>query len=149
MFIEVFVDDAARNQGIDKPTEAACACVVYKNKKEMVRFARCLGTRTNNQAEYEALINALLVCAMTDFLNPTIYSDSSVVVNHINGVWNCRSAELLPFYLTVKQIQSEYPFRLIQVPRAKVFLPDALCNAALDELREEKKKLSLISKSGV
>lgn len=146
MFIEVFTDGAARGQGTDKPLEAACAFVVYKNKKQITQFARTLGQRTNNQAEYEALIHALLACSMADYLNPTIYCDSSVVVNHVNGVWNCRSAELLPLYMTVQQIKEVFPFRLIQVPRARVYIPDQLCNHQLDLIQEEKSKIELIGR---
>ena len=115
--------------------------MIYKNKKEVVRFARGLGSRTNNEAEYEALIAALLICSMSDFDNPIIYSDSAVVVNHINSKWVCRSPHLLPLYFTVKEIQKEFSFNLVQVNRNKVFLPDELCNQFLDYIQEEKRKL--------
>jgi len=147
-YIQVFIDGAARRQGSGQPTDAACACVVYRNRIEMVRFARPLGSVTNNAAEYEALISALLCCSMNDYARPVIYSDSAVVVNLTTGKWQLRAENLLPYYMTVREIQKEYNFDIRQVPRAKVWLPDQLCNIALDELENERKNLRLISKVG-
>lgn len=142
-YTQCFIDGAARNHGTDRKIDSACACVIYKNRKEVVRFARCLGARSNNAAEYEALIQCLLICSMSDFDRPIIYSDSAVVVNHTKGIWKCRSEDLLPYYLTVKELQAEYVFDIVQVPRNKVWAADQLCNIALDNLEEEKRYLKL------
>ena len=143
MFIEVFIDGSARNNGApDRRLESACACVIYENRQEKVRYARGLGSVSNNAAEYEALIAALLICSMSDFKDPKIYSDSAVVVNHVNHIWHCRSADLMPLLMSVKLIQKDYPFKLIQVPRSRVWLPDRLCNEFLDQLDFAKKKRS-------
>jgi len=144
-YIQAFIDGATRNQGTGRKTDSACACVIYHNRKEVVRFARPIGSRTNNAAEYEALIQCLLICSMSDFNRPIIYSDSAVVVNHTKGIWKCRSEDLLPYYMTVKQLQEENPFDIVQVPRDKVWLPDRLCNEALDQLEEQRNLLKLIS----
>lgn len=114
---------------------------MFKSNKEIVRFARGLGDRSNNEAEYEALISALLILAMQDLPSPTIYSDSAVVVNHTNRRWACRSTVLLPYYMTVQEIRSEYQFQLIQVPRSKVSLADSLCNNFLDAQEIEERAL--------
>ena len=55
MNIEVFCDGASRGQGQKKVGDAACAVVVYKNRKKIAQFARGLGHRSNNEAEYEAV----------------------------------------------------------------------------------------------
>lgn len=130
MYVEAFIDGAARENG--NKYRAACAVVVYDKKKEVARFTRLLGNRTNNEAEYEALINALLILSMSGYQDPIIYSDSAVVVNQVNGKWNIKAPSLIPCYITVKEIQEEYNFRLIQVPRKQVFIPDELCNKILD-----------------
>lgn len=121
-----------------KPGEASCATVVYKNRKKVAQFARGLGTRTNNEAEYEAVIAALLICSMSDFLDPIIYTDSAVVANHINGKWKCRNKTLLPLLMTVQDIAEEYHFRVVQVPRNIVWEPDFLANEFLNELEKRK-----------
>lgn len=141
MNIEVFCDGASRGQGQKKFGEASCAVVVYKNKKRVAQFARGLGRRTNNEAEYEAVIAALLICSMSDFIDPIIYTDSAVVANQINSKWKCKSVALIPLLMTVQEIKSEYKFRVIQVPRSFVWEPDSLANEFLNQLEEKKRNM--------
>lgn len=139
MISEVFIDGACRNNGITGATKiAACAVIIYENRKEISRFARPLGERTNNQAEYEALIHALLMCSMASVVDPIIYSDSAVVVNQVTGIWKCHNQSLFPFWKTVQTIKDEYDFRLVHVPRHFVRLADKLCNECLDDLDQAK-----------
>jgi len=141
MHIEVFCDGASRGQGQKKIGEASCAVVVYKNRKKVAQFARGLGKRSNNEAEYEAVIAGLLICSMSDFLDPILYTDSAVVANHINGNWKCKNKALLPLLVTVEDIKEEFKFRLVQVQRSFVWEPDVLCNQFLDTLEKRKSRL--------
>lgn len=140
MNIEVFCDGASRGQGQKKIGEASCAAVVYKNRKKVAQFARGLGKRSNNEAEYEAVIAALLICSMSDFLDPIIYTDSAVVANQINGKWKCKNDALMPLLMTIEDIRQEYKFRVLQVPRNLVWEPDSLANEFLDQLEIRKKE---------
>jgi len=140
--IEVFCDGASRGQGQKKFGEASCGVVVYKNRKKIAQFARGLGPRTNNEAEYEAVIAGLLICSMADLVDPIIYTDSAVVANQVNGKWKCKNAALMPLLMTVEEIKAEFNFRVVQVPRAFVWEPDALANEFLDQLQERKKSIS-------
>lgn len=142
MNFEVFCDGASRGQGQKKVGEAACSVVVYKNRKKIAQFSRGLGPRTNNEAEYEAVIAGLLISAMADLADPIIYTDSAVVANQINGRWECKNKLLIPLLMTVEEIKSEYNFRVLQVPRAFVWEPDALANAFLDELEIRNQKIN-------
>ena len=138
MNIEVFCDGASRGQGQKKIGEASCAAVVYKNRKKVAQFARGLGARSNNEAEYEAVIAGLLICSMSDFIDPIIYTDSAVVANHINGTWKCKNEALLPLLMTIQDIREEYKFRVLQVQRNFVWEPDALANEFLNQLEARK-----------
>jgi len=137
--IEVFCDGASRGQGQKKITESSCAVTVYKNRKKVAQFARGLGSRSNNEAEYEAVIAALLICSMSDFIDPIIYTDSAVVANQVMGKWKCKNSSLIPLLMTIEDIREEYKFRIVQVPRAFVWEPDALANEFLDQLEKRKK----------
>ena len=136
MHIEVFCDGASRGQGQKKIGEASCATVVYKNRKKVAQFARGLGSRSNNEAEYEAVIAGLLVCSMSGFLDPIIYTDSAVVANHINGKWKCKNKALLPLLMPIEDVRQEFNFRVVQVSRNIVWEPDQLCNQFLDQLEK-------------
>lgn len=142
MNIEVFCDGASRGQGQKKIGEAACSTVVYRNRKKIAQFARGLGPRTNNEAEYEAVIAGLLICSMADLVDPIIYTDSAVVANQINGRWKCKSAALIPLLMTVEEIRSEFNFRVVQVKRSFVWEPDSLANAFLNELEIRKEQIN-------
>lgn len=142
MNIEVFCDGASRGQGQKKFGEASCGVVVYKNRKKIAQFARGLGPRTNNEAEYEAVIAGLLICSMADLVDPIIYTDSAVVANQVSGKWKCKNAALMPLLMTVEEIKAEFNFRVVQVPRAFVWEPDALANEFLDQLQDRKKSIS-------
>lgn len=139
MNIEVFCDGASRGQGQKRFGEASCAAIVYKNRKKVAQFARGLGPRTNNEAEYEAVIAGLLICSMSDLVDPIIYTDSAVVANQISGKWKCKNSSLMPLLMTIEDIRSEYNFRVLQVPRSFVWEADALANTFLDELELRKK----------
>lgn len=135
MTTEVFIDGACRNNGIPGATlQAACAVVIYEKHKEIARFVRPLGQRSNNQAEYEALIMALLMCRMADIVDPIIYSDSAVVVNQVSGKWRCSHTSLIPLFYAVESLGAEYNFKLLHVPRKYVRVADKLCNKCLDDL---------------
>lgn len=138
MIIEVFCDGASRGQGQKRIGEAACATTIYRNRKKIAQFARGLGPRSNNEAEYEAVIAGLLICSMGDLLNPVIYTDSAVVANQINGKWKCRNDSLLPLLMTVEDIRDEFNFKVVQVERSFVWEPDALANEFLDTLEKRK-----------
>jgi len=140
MIIEVFCDGASRGQGQKKIGEAACAVSVYRNRKKIAQFARGLGPRTNNEAEYEAVISGLLICSMGEFYDPIIYTDSAVVANHISGKWKCKHDSLTPLLMTIEDIKDEFNFKVVQVERSFVWEPDALCNEFLDKLEERKAK---------
>ena len=142
MNIEVFCDGASRGQGQKKFGEAACATVVYKNRKKIAQFARGLGPRTNNEAEYEAVIAGLLICSMGDLIDPIIYTDSAVVANQINGKWKCKNESLMPLLMTIEEIRSEFNFRVVQVNRSFVWEPDALANSFLDQLKYRKDNIN-------
>jgi ribonuclease HI len=138
VIIEVFCDGASRGQGQKRIGEAACATTIYRNRKKIAQFARGLGPRSNNEAEYEAVIAGLLICSMGDLLNPVIYTDSAVVANQINGKWKCRNDSLLPLLMTVEDIRDEFNFKVVQVERSFVWEPDALANEFLDTLEKRK-----------
>lgn len=133
---ECYVDGAARGQGANDKTSGhgAAAVLIYKNKKLIGQYARALGRRSNNEAEYEAVLLALIMCWAADLKDPIIYSDSKVVVNHINGSWKCNTPELKPLLLSVKEIEEDFRFRIVQVPRQFVSEADRLAKRILDNL---------------
>lgn len=136
--IECFVDGAARGQGsVEGDTnrgDGAAAVLIYQNRKLIGQYARGLGRRTNNEAEYEAVLLALILCWAANLTDPIIYSDSTVVVNQINKKWQCKSPDLQSLLASVKEIEEEFRFRVVHVKRNQVSEADRLANQMLDKL---------------
>lgn len=133
-----YIDGASRGQGFGSTTQAALGVVITRNDKVIWGFARGLGSVTNNVAEYEALLACLLMCwSSDDIKDPLIYSDSQLVVNQVNGTWQCEAKALIPLHFSIMQIADQYRFRLFQVPRNIVSSADALVNEFLDDLAKQ------------
>lgn len=136
-----FVDGASRGQGVKgEDPRAACAFVAYEKRKRIAQFARTLGARTNNEAEYEALIMALLVARSGGYTDPVVYSDSKLVVKQVEGLWKCKTPNLVPLLHSVKMLQEDYRFKLVHVDRSFVHEADHLANVCLDKLYGKRKK---------
>jgi len=137
---ECFVDGASRGQGTRDGEgnlvhgHGAAAVLIYKNKKLIGQYARALGRTHNNQAEYEAVLIALMLCWAAGLEDPIIYSDSNLVVNQINGEWDCKNEDLIPLLLSVREIQEVYRFRIRHVSRNVVTEADELVNKLLDDM---------------
>lgn len=72
--------------------------IVVKNEDETAIIMSCshkIGiSKTNNEAEYEALINLV---KMLNTIQPEfafIFSDSKLLVNQINGIWQCKQEHI-------------------------------------------------------
>lgn len=138
---EIYADGASRGQGQDPLGIGACSIVLYKNKKQIGQYARALGRVTNNQAEYEAVIMGVTASWFAELDNAVIYSDSQLVVNQVTDKWRCNDEKLYPLYLSIKEIQEVYNFKLIWVPRKEVHQADYLNNQLLDKLERKMKDL--------
>ena len=89
---------------------------------------------TNNQAEYKAIILGLELCAELSGEEINVYSDSLLVVNHLNGVFKIRNLALYELYEQVKSKEKEFEkvtYRHIR--RNENGRADQLANIAVDE----------------
>ena len=97
-------------------------------------IARYLGTTTNNQAEYAALILALETAAAYRPQQLDVLLDSELIVRQLQGLYRVRSPELRPLYERSKALLQRFPSYTIQhVPRAANRHADLLANKAIDE----------------
>lgn len=103
--IKLFADGGARGN----PGPAAIGLLILDDAQaELVRFAECIGSRTNNQAEYCALIKGLELSAGHTRRRVTVYMDSELVVKQMNGDYRIKNRELLELFGRVKD--QERPF---------------------------------------
>ena len=94
--------------------------VCYKNEKKIFSFSEFIGNRTNNEAEYFALIQGLNHAFEKDIKSITIYSDSQLIVNQINGKYEVKNERMILCYQKAIKILSNFNnWTLTHIPREK------------------------------
>ncbi len=127
--IVAFVDGASRGN----PGESAIGVMILRDKRELDSFANLIGTATNNQAEYLAVIAALERIKRVGAHQADIFSDSQVVVDQLAGRTKVKSMTLRPLFIRAKELSSDIGVvRFRHINREQNIRADALANAALD-----------------
>ena len=126
----LYTDGASRGN----PGPAAIGAVLKDVKGNLLaRISRRIGTTTNNQAEYSAVIEALKKAVSLGARNVELRADSELIVRQINGRYRVKNAALRPLYQeVVKLIGSLDNFKAISIPRTQNSEADRLANMAFD-----------------
>ncbi len=129
-FLELYVDGGARGN----PGPAGGGFAAYMGGALAFEGCEFFGHKTNNQAEYMALIAALrqarklfpktaVLCRM----------DSQLVVEQLLGNYKVRSANVKPLYAEVRTLLAAFPsFTIEHIRREQNKRADALANEAMD-----------------
>ncbi len=126
----LMVDGAARGN----PGPAA-AGVKIEAPGLSFELGRRLGVKTNNQAEYMALLLGLAEAKRLGLRNLRIQSDSQLMVRQINGDYKVRDPGLQPlFQQALAALKGFGRYAIVHVERALNREPDRLANEALDGL---------------
>ncbi|HEY83438.1 MAG TPA: ribonuclease HI family protein [Dehalococcoidia bacterium] len=128
----IFTDGAARGN----PGPAAIGVIIKDGEGRLIsRLSRRIGTTTNNQAEYQAIIAALEEAVKLGATHVELNSDSELVVRQLSGRYRVRKAALKPLYQRVKELEGLLQgFRVTHIPREQNTEADRLTNAALDRV---------------
>lgn len=133
-FWKLFVDGAARNN----PGPAGVGIVILKNEKPIEHHGFFVGSKTNNQAEYLALLIGLLI--IKPLLGPydllQILSDSELLVRHIKGIYKVKSPDLKPLYAVVQSLLAGIKYDIGHVLRYNNKQADALANCGIDQQKK-------------
>ena len=93
-----------------------------------------LGKRTNNQAEYEALICCLEALEPDLPTHLTVYSDSELMVRQLNGEYRVKDPDLKDRFIWASQILLRIGSVSVEhVSRSDNEQADDLANQAIDE----------------
>jgi ribonuclease HI len=85
----------------------------------------------NNEAEYEVLIFGLLLALSMDIQNLLAYGDSQLIVRQINGIYEVRKPELVPYYKAVQGLMNKFEhIHIAHIPRGQNASADALAKLA-------------------
>lgn len=126
----VETDGASRGN----PGLAGAGVVIRDNDGNRVRqIAEFLGSMTNNQAEYRALIIGLEAVSALEPESVTVRLDSELVVKQMNGEYRVRNPEILPLFARAAELAANLPeLTIVHVPRRQNFSADKVANLAID-----------------
>lgn len=96
--IRVFCDGACSNNGGAAQRAGIGVVIEWQGRKPFI-LSEGVGNKTNNEAEYEGILKALLLIKENEIKTVTINSDSALVVNQVNGNWKCRDKKLIPLLI--------------------------------------------------
>lgn len=126
---KLFTDGGSRGN----PGKAACAWVVYDGDQEVLHGSKYLGMTTNNDAEYQGLIEGLESCIRIGIKNLECYSDSELMVKQVNGIYKVRDANIrVRFDQIESQIKKLDSFSISHVLRSLNKRADKLVNICMD-----------------
>lgn len=127
---DIYIDGAARGN----PGESGIGILIKEEGGKSREIKKYLGTRTNNQAEYTALITALE--ASQDLRNKQIqiYTDSLLLANQMNGIWKVKHPEIAVLNKKARNLLKDFKEVTIRhIPRELNKEADRLANLAIDE----------------
>ncbi len=147
--LKVYSDGASRGN----PGPSAIAFMILsEDEKILKRHSRYVGVRTNNQAEYEALILALEFASKLSRQEVVCHLDSELIVNHLNEEYQVRNPKLKTLWLKVDELKRDFEkISFIRVPRTDSYIQsvDWLANQILDRVdsRRQNKKRPKLSRA--
>lgn len=133
MKLFIFIDGASRGN----PGPASVGVVIRDARGRVLReHHRCLGSATNNAAEYSALRDALSLAKELGGTELKIHSDSQLLVRQFNGEYRVKNPSLFEHLVKIQSLRSHFAsLELVHVPREQNKDADRLANAALDRAR--------------
>lgn len=132
---KMYTDGGARGN----PGPAGAGVVILDpNGISIVKFSKYLGVRTNNEAEYGALIVGLTLALKNDIKFLQCYLDSELVVNQLNGKYKVKNERLKSLYAKAIALLPQFSkITFVHIPRAENSEADLLVNEAVDNAEME------------
>ncbi|HJL78636.1 MAG TPA: ribonuclease HI family protein, partial [Candidatus Marinimicrobia bacterium] len=131
--VELFVDGAA---DLHSGT-AGIGGVFYRNGEELYSFSEFIGSKTNNEAEYEALIRGIKEAHNLKLLSLNIFADSQLVVRQITGEYKVKHERMKPLHKQALELLDKLEnWNIEHVLRDKNTRADALSKSGMEKGRE-------------
>ena len=128
--VNVFIDGASRGN----PGPAGVGVVIFDGEGNVLEEGfRFLGERTNNQAEYEALILGLKKVREIGSPRVKIHSDSELLVKQMRGEFRIKNEGLKPLFQKAADLFDTIPdVEIVHIPRDQNKRADQLANFSID-----------------
>lgn len=127
---KLYFDGASRGN----PGESASACVLISETHTSVTHAKYIGSdKTNNYAEYTALIIGLELALNAKHKKLHVFGDSLLVINQITGKWRTRHPNITPLWKQAMKLLAQFDqVSASFIPRSQNKTADHAANEAID-----------------
>jgi ribonuclease HI len=136
--LSIHIDGASRGN----PGRAGAGVrITDRDGEELAEICRYLGHKTNNEAEYWALLLGLREAKRLGGESIRIFTDSELVAKQVNGLYRVRNLNLKSLHRAViEDLEGFSSFEIVSVPREQTQEADRLANQAIERriAREEK-----------
>jgi ribonuclease HI len=135
---KLYTDGGSRGN----PGHSACAFVICKMDDTVVeKSGYYMGIATNNQAEYYGMKRGLERARDLGIDKVTLFSDSQLVVNQMNGLYKVKNQELAPLNEELKGLAAGFSkIQFVYIPRELNKTADTEVNRILDDQERTKRK---------
>jgi len=126
----LYTDGAARNN----PGPAGAGIIIKRNSDIILKEGFFLGSKTNNQAEYLALLLGLLIIKkhLKNDESLTIYSDSELLIKQMNGQYRVKNPALQHLFRVAYMISKDLKPTFKHILRAENRDADAMANRGIE-----------------
>jgi len=126
----LYCDGASRGN----PGPSSIGAIAYAKDVEapVLTVSRVIGTATNNQAEYRALIEGLRSLQALGATSVEVLMDSELVVRQITGQYRVKHEGLKPLHREALELLKAMDWKIRHVRREENKEADRLANEALD-----------------
>jgi ribonuclease HI len=127
---QLYCDGASRSN----PGDASIGISILLDGKEVHTISKKIGIATNNEAEYQALIDGLNYCVDNSIKEIEVFLDSNLVVEQVNKNFKVKAGNLKVLNSKVDDLIQEFNFiEINHVYREENKRADQLANMALDK----------------
>ena len=130
--IAINVDGASRGN----PGPAGIGYCIYDHGGRIIeKKGEFIGFATSRLAEYYAMKRGIERAIELGYKSVRFISDSLMVVNQLNGIFQVKNKDILPIYQDIQEKLGQFEaVSFMHVPRIKNQLADHEANAAIDEI---------------
>ncbi|MEM1584364.1 MAG: ribonuclease HI family protein [Nitrososphaerota archaeon] len=134
MKLKIFFDGSSQGN----PGPSGIGLIIYNEEgREIFRSSDYIGLRTNNEAEYLALIKSLEIASRLGADEVELYSDSELLVKQINKEYNVRDEKIRRLYREVQELMKNIKkFKIMHISRVENREADRLAREAAENPKQ-------------
>ena len=139
LLLILYIDGASRGN----PGRAGAGVWITNGEgKRMVALSHYLGHKTNNEAEYWALLLGLREAKRLGGKSIRIFTDSELIERQVKGLYRVRDLNLKALYkMVIQNLEGFSSFEIESIPREQNQEADRLANQAIQrKIAMEKEK---------